>query len=189
MSLLPKVYAQDSRSKRGLSLTKKLWGGRFVGNTDSRIETFTESISFDHRLFKQDIQGSIAHVRMLVHVGLMTSGECRLIVHSLTDIEAEIEDGSFKFKPELEDVHMNIEAALIERLGDVGRKLHTARSRNDQVATDLKLWVRESLTRVDRRLTGLQIAIVNAATRYPNLVLPGYTHLQRRSQFSRHTSS
>jgi argininosuccinate lyase len=164
---------------RGLSLTKKPWSGRFGGNTDSRIETFTESISFDHRLFKQDIRGSIAHARMLARVGLMTANECRLIVHALSSIAAEIEDGSFKFKPELEDIHMNVEAVLIERLGDVGRKLHTARSRNDQVATDLKLWVRESLGRVDKRLTELQTAILNAAARYPNLVLPGYTHLQR----------
>jgi argininosuccinate lyase len=165
--------------ERGLSLTKKPWGGRFAGTTDPRIELFTESISFDHRLFRQDIRGSIAHARMLSRVGLMTSDECQLIVQSLSSIEAEIEDGSFIFKPELEDIHMNIESALIERLGDVGRKLHTARSRNDQVATDLKLWVREASVRVDRCLTQLQTAVVNAATRYPNLILPGYTHMQR----------
>ena len=95
------------------------------------------------------------------------------------EIEAEIEDGAFTFKPELEDVHMNIEAELTAKLGDVGRKLHTARSRNDQVVTDLKLWIREALDRVDELLTGLQTAIVNAALRYPDLILPGYTHLQR----------
>ena len=140
---------------------------------------FTASISFDCRLFKQDIRGSIAHARMLAHVGLMTSDECQQIVRSLSDIEAKIEDGLFSFKSELEDVHMNIEAVLTEKLGDTGRKLHTARSRNDQVVTDLKLWLREALDRVDERLTRLQTAIVNAAVRYPNLILPGYTHLQR----------
>ncbi len=140
---------------------------------------FTESISFDNRLFKHDIRGSIAHVRMLAEVGLMTSEECQKIERSLSDIEAEIEDGSFKFKPGLEDIHMNIEAVLIERLGDIGRKLHAARSRNDQAPTDLKLWVREALVRVDKRLSGLQTSFVNAAVQYPNLILPGYTHLQR----------
>ena len=113
------------------------------------------------------------------HVGLMTPDECQQIVRSLSDIEAKIEDGLFSFKSELEDVHMNIEAVLTEKLGDTGRKLHTARSRNDQVVTDLKLWLREALDRVDERLTRLQTAIVNAAVRYPNLILPGYTHLQR----------
>ena len=161
------------------SLIKKPWSGRFGGNTDSRVELFTASISFDCRLFKQDIRGSIAHARMLAHVGLMTPDECQQIVRSLSDIEAKIEDGLFSFKSELEDVHMNIEAVLTEKLGDTGRKLHTARSRNDQVVTDLKLWLREALDRVDERLTRLQTAIVNAAVRYPNLILPGYTHLQR----------
>jgi argininosuccinate lyase len=140
---------------------------------------FTASISFDCRLFKQDIRGSIAHARMLAHVGLTTPDECQQIVRSLSDIEAKIEDGSLSFKSELEDVHMNIEAVLAEKLGDTGRKLHTARSRNDQVVTDLKLWLREALDRVDDRLTRLQTAIVNSAVRYPNLILPGYTHLQR----------
>jgi argininosuccinate lyase len=162
-----------------LSLTKKPWGGRFAGNTDSRVEMFTASISFDCRLFKQDIRGSTAHARMLAYVGLMTPNECQQVVHSLSDIEAKIEDGSFSFASELEDVHMNIEAVLTEKLGDTGRKLHTARSRNDQVVTDLKLWLREALDRIDERLTRLQTAIVNAAVRYPNLILPGYTHLQR----------
>jgi argininosuccinate lyase len=162
-----------------LGLASKPWSGRFTAKTDRRVEMFTQSISFDCRLFKQDIRGSIVHARMLAKVGLITSDECHQIVRRLSEIEAEIESGLFPFKPELEDVHMNIEAALIEKIGDIGRKLHTARSRNDQVATDVKLWAREALDRVDERLTGLQGALVKAAARYPNLILPGYTHMQR----------
>ncbi len=160
-------------------MTKKPWGGRFVGKTDTRVESFTQSISFDHRLFKQDIRGSLAHARMLERVGLLTPEECQQLVHGLSQIETEIESGTFPWKPDLEDIHMNIEAALTEKLGDVGRKLHTARSRNDQVATDLKLWIRDAFHRVDHRLTALQTEFVSAATRYPDLILPGYTHLQR----------
>ncbi len=116
---------------------------------------------------------------MLERVGLISPDECRQLVEGLSQIGKDIEAGTFAWKPDLEDIHMNIEAALTEKLGDVGRKLHTARSRNDQVATDLKLWVRESLHRVDDRLTALQTEFVSAATRYPDLILPGYTHLQR----------
>ena len=148
-------------------MAEKLWGGRFAGNTDPQVETFTQSISFDHRLFKQDIRGSVAHARMLARVGLVTGEECQQIVQCLSHIEAEIENGSLQLRPELEDVHMNIEAVVIERLGDIGRKLHTARSRNDQVATDVKLWAREALDRVDELLTKLQRAIVNAAEQTP----------------------
>jgi argininosuccinate lyase len=176
---LPKIYALIYGGTWSLSLAKKPWSGRFAGNTDARVEAFTASISFDNRLFKQDIRGSIAHARMLARVGLVTSDECQQIVRSLSDTEAKIEDGSFTFKPEYEDIHMNIEAVLTEELGDIGRKIHTARSRNDQVATDLKLWLRDTLDRVNARLTSLQMAIVNAAARYPDLILPGYTHLQR----------
>jgi argininosuccinate lyase len=162
-----------------LGLAQKLWGGRFAGNTDPQIEAFTQSISTDCRLFKQDIRGSIAHAQMLARVGLITGDECQQIVQCLSHIEAEIENGSLELKPELEDIHMNVEAAIIERLGDVGRKLHTARSRNDQVVTDVKLWAREALDRVDEQLLRLQRAIVNAAERYPDLIMPGYTHMQR----------
>jgi argininosuccinate lyase len=160
-------------------VTNKPWGGRFVGKTDTRVESFTQSISFDHRLFKQDIQGSLAHARMLERIGLLNPEECQQLVHGLSQIETAIEAGTFPWKADLEDIHMNIEAALIEKIGDVGRKLHTARSRNDQVATDLKLWVRDALRRVDDRLSALQSEFVSAATRYPDLILPGYTHLQR----------
>src|SRR5262245_30235918 len=124
-------------------MSQKTWGGRFEGDTDKRVEAFTESISFDHRLYKQDIEGSIAHARMLAEVGLITSDESQQIVTALEAIRGEIERGEMPFRAELEDIHTHIERALIEKLGDlgdVGRKLHTGRSRNDQVATDLKLW-------------------------------------------------
>jgi argininosuccinate lyase len=157
----------------------KPWGGRFGQKTDRRVEQFTESISFDRRLFEHDIRGSIAHAKMLAHVGLITPDECQQIVRGLTEIRAEIGAGQFPFTLDLEDVHMHIEMALIEKLGDVGRKLHTARSRNDQVATDTKLWTRDALDRVDALLVALQRAFVAAAERHRGLILPGYTHLQR----------
>jgi argininosuccinate lyase len=160
-------------------VANQAWGGRFTGETDRRVALFTESISFDHKLFEQDIAGSIAHARMLAHVGLLTDAECDQIVHGLTEIRAEIAAGSFPFDVEREDIHMHVEAALIARLGDVGRKLHTARSRNDQVATDLKLWVRDAIDRIDARALDLQRAWIDFATRHRDLILPGYTHLQR----------
>ena len=129
-------------------------GGRFGERTDRRVEEFTESISFDRRLFEHDIEGSTAHAGMLAHVGLITDDECQQIVRGLSEIRAEIVAGAFPFVLEREDIHMHIEAALIDRIGDVGRKLHTARSRNDQVATDVKLWTRDALDRIDGRLKG-----------------------------------
>ncbi len=160
-------------------MTAKPWGGRFDAATDRRVERFTESISFDHKLFEHDVRASIAHVEMLAEVGLVGHDECQQIVRALIEIRAEIERGDFPFVLEREDIHMHIEAALIERLGDVGRKLHTARSRNDQVATDFKLWIRDGLDRIDAGLKALQRAFVVAAERHCNLILPGYTHMQR----------
>jgi argininosuccinate lyase len=157
----------------------KPWSGRFTGKTDRRVEEFTQSISFDHRLFKQDIKASIAHANMLTQVGLLTLNECQQIVQNLSEIQAEIENNCFPFLREREDIHMHIEAALIDRLGDTGRKLHTGRSRNDQVATDLKLWVRDALDRVDKRIEILQYAFVQGAIRHREIILPGYTHMQR----------
>src|SRR3954470_4725515 len=116
---------------------------------------------------------------MLAQVGLVTTDECQQIVRVLTEIRAEIEAGRFAFTAQREDVHMHVEAALIERLGDVGRKLHTARSRNDQVATDTRLWTRDALDRIGERLVELQRALVAAAERHRDLILPGYTHMQR----------
>jgi argininosuccinate lyase len=160
-------------------MASKPWSGRFREKTDHRVEEFTQSISFDRRLFKHDILGSIAHANMLAAVGLLKMTECQQIVRGLSEIQAEIESGRFPFALEGEDVHMHNEAALIEKLGDVGRKLHTARSRNDQVATDLKLWVREALDRVSARIEDLQRAFVKGGRRHRHVILPGYTHMQR----------
>ncbi len=157
----------------------KAWGGRFSQATDPRVERFTESISFDARLAAVDVRGSQAHARMLAHVGLISAEECEQIVQGLAEILAEIERGAMAWKTELEDVHMHIESALIERLGDVGRKLHTGRSRNDQVATDLKLYVRDAIDELDRHLARLQSAFVERAERDLEVIVPGYTHLQR----------
>jgi argininosuccinate lyase len=153
--------------------------GVFNKATDRRVERFTESVSFDHRLYAHDIQGSIAHALMLAHVGLISAHECNQICETLDQIKAEFAEGTFPLRTELEDVHMHIEQALIDRLGDVGRKLHTGRSRNDQVATDLRLWVRDALDRVDSRLVDLQKAFVQRCDGDFDVILPGYTHLQR----------
>jgi argininosuccinate lyase len=157
----------------------KAWGGAFEQATDPRVERFTESISFDARLAAVDVQGSQAHARMLAKVGLLTAAEADQIVSTLAEIAEQIARGEFAFRTELEDIHMHIESALIERLGDVGRKLHTGRSRNDQVATDLKLYVRGALTEIDRLLIDLQRAFLDRTVLDDGVVLPGYTHLQR----------
>lgn len=153
--------------------------GVFSQATDRRVDRFSESISFDHRLYAQDVRGSIAHAEMLSKVGLITADECQAISKTLTEIGKEIAEGNFPFKIELEDIHMHIEQALIERLGDVGRKLHTGRSRNDQVSTDLRLWVRDALDRLDGRLLDLQKAFVGRCSVDAGVILPGYTHMQR----------
>jgi argininosuccinate lyase len=151
----------------------------FSKATDCRVERFTESVSFDHRLYAHDIAGSIAHAQMLAAVGLISGQECQQICDTLLQIRQDIEAGKFQFRTELEDIHMHIEQALIERLGDVGRKLHTGRSRNDQVATDLRLWIRDALDRVDERLVALQMAFAGRCDADFDVILPGYTHLQR----------
>ncbi|MEQ8849429.1 argininosuccinate lyase [Botrimarina sp.] len=158
---------------------KKPWGGVFDTATDARVEAFGQSVSYDCRLFRQDIRGSIAHAEMLAAVGVLTDAERRQIVEGLEQIGQEIETGRFEFKQELEDVHMNIERALVERIGDVGRKLHTGRSRNDQVSTDFRLWVRDAIDQIDRLLRDLQRAFVGRCEADAGVILPGYTHLQR----------
>ncbi len=160
-------------------MAAKAWGGRFQQATDPRVERFTESISFDRRLAAVDIRGSKAHAQMLAQSGLITNAECQKILATLDEIGAEIEAGTFPFCTELEDIHMHVEQALIARTGDVGRKLHTGRSRNDQIATDLKLFVRDAAARIDALLEGLQRAFVARSTRDVDVVVPGYTHLQR----------
>ncbi len=166
-------------SAKEIDLGSPSRSGVFSKATDRRVEQFAESISFDHRLYAHDIRGSMAHAEMLAHVGLLSAEECLAICETLTAIGEEIAAGKLEFRIELEDIHMHIEQALIERLGDVGRKLHTGRSRNDQVSTDLRLWTRDALDRLDRRLFELQAAFVGRCQTDADVILPGYTHLQR----------
>ncbi|MES2790207.1 MAG: argininosuccinate lyase [Planctomycetota bacterium] len=160
-------------------MAAKAWGGAFSQATDPRVEKFTESISFDARLAEVDIRGSQAHARMLAEVGLISAAERDAIITTLDEIGSEIAQGKMTWRIELEDIHMHIESALIARLGDTGRKLHTGRSRNDQVATDLKLWVRDAIDELDGLLTDVQRAFVGRSEADLDVVLPGYTHLQR----------
>ncbi len=153
--------------------------GTFDGNVDDRVGKFTESIGFDQRLYEHDIAGSIAHANMLAKQGLLTPVEAGQITTTLATIRAEIHAGEFQFRSQLEDIHMNIEQALIDRLGDVGRKLHTGRSRNDQASTDLRLWIRAQIDLLDIQLASLQMAFVDFAERESTTVIPAYTHLQR----------
>ena len=143
------------------------------------METFTESISFDQRLFGQDIAGSIAHSEMLAQQGILTDDEFQQIKTTLTEIKQEIVEGKFEYDFALEDIHMHIEKALIDRLGDIGRKLHTGRSRNDQVSTDFRLWVRDAIDRVSAKLLDLQKAFVGRCDQDAETILPAYTHMQR----------
>lgn len=160
-------------------MSQKTWGGRFDGTTDQRVEAFTESISFDQRLYAHDIRGSQAHAKMLADVGVLTREEAEQIHEALASIGTDIEAGRMEYSISLEDIHTHIERALIEKLGDLGRKLHTGRSRNDQVITDVKLWVRDAIDTTDRLLVDLQKAFVSSAEREQDVILPGYTHLQR----------
>jgi argininosuccinate lyase len=160
-------------------LADKPWSGVFDRATDRRVEKFTESVSFDRRLYAHDIRGSIAHANMLSKVGILTDDERHQIVTGLEQIGHEIATGQFKFREELEDVHMNVERALIDRIGDVGRKLHTGRSRNDQVSNDIRLWVRDEIDAMSARLEAVQRAFLGRWKHDWGVVLPAYTHLQR----------
>jgi argininosuccinate lyase len=156
-----------------------MWKGRFQQETAAAVQRFTESISFDWRLYKFDIQGSIAHALALERAGLLAPEERQQIESGLKSIEQEIDDGRFPFQIDLEDVHMNIESALTARIGSAGGKLHTARSRNDQVALDLRLYLRHETDEVCQRIAALQRALLGLAGKYRETILPGYTHLQR----------
>ena len=156
-----------------------MWKGRFQQETSALLQQYSESISFDWRLWRQDIAGSIAHSAALLQAGLITADERARIVSGLQEIGTEIEAGRFQWKPELEDVHMNIEAELTHRIGDAGAKLHTARSRNDQVALDLRLFLRDTCDDLDAALTEMQRSLVDLAERHREIIIPGYTHLQR----------
>jgi argininosuccinate lyase len=158
--------------------TTKPWGGRFAESTDAFVERFTASVGFDQRLALHDIRGSLAHAEMLRRAGVLSEAEHSAIVSGLAQIREEIEAGRFAWSVALEDVHMNIEARLTERIGVAGKKLHTGRSRNDQVATDVRLWLRDEIDAIGAALTRLQQVLVTLATREAATIMPGFTHLQ-----------
>lgn len=166
----------------------KLWGGRFAKSTDVMVEEFTSSISFDNRMYRQDIAGSIAHARMLAKCGIISQEDAKLIIDGLQGILADIEAGNFSFEVSLEDIHMNIEKRLTERIGPAGGRLHTARSRNDQVALDTHMYVRVQVAEIAGLLFELEQAVLDTAEKYPDVIMPGYTHLQRAQPilFSHH---
>lgn len=156
----------------------KLWGGRFTEPTDAFVQRFTSSVGFDRRLFQQDIDGSVAHAKMLVKAGILTTDEVSQILDGLESIRQDITDDNFEWSVKLEDVHMNIEAALTSRIGDVGKKLHTGRSRNDQVATDIRLYVRAEIDQIADLITRLQSTLLGVAEKEASTIMPGFTHLQ-----------
>jgi len=156
-----------------------MWKGRFSKTTADLLQQYGESVSYDWRLYPHDIAGSIAHARAQLNAGLLTQDEFEQIENGLRQIEAEITEGTFEFSIELEDIHMNIESALTERIGAAGAKLHTARSRNDQVATDTRLYCRASIDTLRELISDLQRSLVNQAETHAQTIVPGYTHLQR----------
>jgi len=159
-------------------MSEKLWGGRFTAPTDQFVEEFTASIMFDQRLYRYDIEGSIAHARMLARQSIIGEADAETIIGGLREILAEIEDGKLTFKVSLEDIHMNIESRLIEKIGPVGGRLHTARSRNDQVALDVRLYLRDEIKTIAGFLASLQDALLEQAEKNLGVIMPGYTHLQ-----------
>ena len=162
----------------GVSGSNQMWGGRFAAAPDALMERINASIGFDKVLYAQDIAGSMAHARMLGQIGILADEDVIAICDGLSGIRDEIEAGTFEFRSELEDIHMNIEARLTERIGDAAGRLHTARSRNDQIATDLRLWVRDALDSADSALKALQTTLIDQAEAHADWVMPGFTHLQ-----------
>ncbi len=162
----------------------KLWGGRFSKDTDKLVEDFHSSISFDQKLYQWDIKGSIAHARMLGNVGVITKDEAEQIIDGLTEILIEIEAGKVVFDPSSEDIHMNIEVLLTNKIGAVGKKLHTGRSRNDQVAVDTRMYLRAEIETIHHLLLDLITTLINLAETHKETIMPGYTHLQRAQPVS-----
>ncbi len=168
----------EQSTNQAESGTEKPWGGRFNEPTDAFVEQFTASVNFDQRLYHHDIQGSIAHATMLAKVGVLTDAEKEQIITGLEEVRSEIEAGEFKWSVTLEDVHMNIEARLTDKIGITGKKLHTGRSRNDQVATDIRLYLRDEIDVIAEEITRLQEGMATLAKREANTIMPGFTHLQ-----------
>ena len=156
----------------------QLWGGRFSESTDAFVQAFTASVGFDRRMYRQDIRGSQAHATMLAEAGVLTGEERDAIIQGLDEIRAEIEAGEFEWSVALEDVHMNIEARLTDKIGITGKKLHTGRSRNDQVATDIRLWLRDEIDLIDGEMERLMTGLLDQAEREAATIMPGFTHLQ-----------
>ncbi len=156
----------------------KLWGGRFEGKTDALVEKLGESVSYDHRLAPWDIRASIAHATMLGDRGIIAASEAKKIVRGLKAIDKDIAAGKIVWDTALEDVHTNIEAELVKRIGDAGKRLHTGRSRNDQIATDIRLWMRDQVDTIGELLSGLRLALLDLAEAHQKVILPGFTHLQ-----------
>lgn len=169
-------------------MSEKLWGGRFSKTTDEMINEFQASIGFDRRMYREDIAGSLAHAAMLAKVGILSEEDCAAIEKGLKGILAQIEHGDFDFSVALEDIHMNIEKRLTDAIGDAGSRLHTARSRNDQVALDTHLFVRHAVVDVMAHIRALQQALTESAAQHRDVIMPGYTHLQRAQPilFSHH---
>ena len=159
-------------------MTDKLWGGRFSEPTDAFVEAFTASVAFDRRLYAADIQGSIAHARMLQSTGILTADEAESIEVAMRAIQTSIEAGEFEWSDQLEDVHMNLEAELTRRIGDTGKKLHTGRSRNDQVATSMRLYLRDEIDAIQSLMKDLGVVLCDLSLAHANSVMPGFTHLQ-----------
>ncbi|MCK5867668.1 MAG: argininosuccinate lyase, partial [Mycoplasmataceae bacterium] len=158
--------------------TDKLSSARFAQATDAFVEIFTASVDFDQRMAQEDIEGSLAHAKMLCKIGILTEVERDDIISGLATITKEIEQGSFKWSIQQEDVHMNIEARLTELIGIAGKKLHTGRSRNDQVATDIRLYLRKEIQHIEIQLTRLQLGLLDLAEKNADTIMPGFTHLQ-----------
>ncbi|MBB3265659.1 argininosuccinate lyase [Azospirillum sp. OGB3] len=173
----PKPNSQDRAASQ-------MWGGRFARGPAAIMEKINASIGFDKRLADQDIAGSKAHAAMLAHQGIITQADADAIREGLDRVKEEIDSGAFTFKVELEDIHMNVEARLAELIGEPAKRLHTGRSRNDQVATDFKLWVRDALDRADQGLKALQAALIDLAEKHTDTVMPGFTHLQAAQPIS-----
>ena len=169
---------QNKSEKPDQSKASSIWGGRFSGGPSELMTDINASIDYDKTLYRQDIAGSKAHATMLSEAGIITSEDREAIISGLSQIEDEISSGQFGFSRALEDIHMNIESRLAELVGAPAKRLHTARSRNDQVATDLRLWLRDRLDDTDTMLAALQTALINKAERYADTLMPGYTHLQ-----------
>lgn len=162
----------------------KLWSGRFGKDTDALVNDFNASIQFDQRLYKEDITGSMAHAKMLGATGIISAADAEAIVQGLQSILSDIEAGKVEFTADNEDIHMNVEALLTQRIGDAGKRLHTGRSRNDQVALDFRMYVREQIPVIVGQLLELEAVLCRQARKYQTAVMPGYTHLQRAQPIS-----